>query len=231
MVPQSILIADPLEAFRSALADSLMPEFQVQVCASGEEALAILARQMPDMLVLALRLPGMDGIEVLRRMAQRDWQPRVLAITDDSTDFLGYILGQLGVSYALTRSASVSTAAQRAREILDFSQFGDCPERLERIMGELSMPLERQGCQNLRTGLPMLARHRDQRLSKELYDAIAARNRTTTDGVEKSIREAIHTGWNRGDRSVWLRYFPGITRCPRNKEFLFRLAQLLDRCG
>ena len=51
---------------------------------------------------------------------------------------------------------------------------------------------------------------------------------------EKAIRETVRRGWQEGNRREWNRCFPGIVRCPSNREFLFRIADLLrDRqlCG
>jgi CheY-like chemotaxis protein len=54
------------------------------ICASsGQEALELAAKHHPDLVLLDLRMPGMDGIEVVRRLRALDSipQPPVIAVT------------------------------------------------------------------------------------------------------------------------------------------------------
>ena len=46
--------------------------YETRVASSGEEALAQSARDRPDLVVLDLMLPGVDGLEVMRRLRQQD---------------------------------------------------------------------------------------------------------------------------------------------------------------
>ena len=64
-----ILIVDDNDAGREALADVLEPEGHVVVtAASGPEALALAAAHYPDLILLDVMMPGMDGFEVCRRL-------------------------------------------------------------------------------------------------------------------------------------------------------------------
>jgi DNA-binding NarL/FixJ family response regulator len=53
---------------------------------SGEEALAIVQQNRPDVLLLDLRMPGMDGIAVMHALKRIDAPPRVIVITSFETD-------------------------------------------------------------------------------------------------------------------------------------------------
>ncbi|MGX9725756.1 MAG: sigma-54-dependent transcriptional regulator [Candidatus Electronema sp. VV] len=69
----AILIIDDESAIRAALSGILEDEgFQPLTAASAEEGLALLARQDVDLILLDIWLPGMDGIEALKRIRQ-DW--------------------------------------------------------------------------------------------------------------------------------------------------------------
>ncbi len=64
-----ILVVDDLLANRILLQETLLAEyFEVVSVASGPEALEEVARQAPDLVLLDVMMPGMDGFEVCRRM-------------------------------------------------------------------------------------------------------------------------------------------------------------------
>ena len=66
---------------------SLQPDFQVVArCLNGAETLHAVAERRPDMLVLDLRMPGGDGLGVLREMARRRDDTRVVVLTAAVSD-------------------------------------------------------------------------------------------------------------------------------------------------
>jgi CheY-like chemotaxis protein len=54
--------------------------YRVLTASSGEEALEVVAAESPDAIVLDLRLPGIDGWEVLRRLGDSGAFPRIPVI-------------------------------------------------------------------------------------------------------------------------------------------------------
>ena len=231
MDPRKVLIADPSEEFREALALALSPQFQVLTCARGDEVTALLASTQPELLILELSLPGLDGISLLEQLPEH---PPVLVVTDLINDYVYRALLRLGVAYAIRKPCPIQSVADRALDLVRPARMSRPPEGLQEALIRLGLPCGRHGFQHLLTGLPILARKRNQQLSKELYDTIAVLDHSTPAAVEKAIREVIRDGWSTGDRREWNRIFPGLKRCPRNKDFLFRLADLLReqrRCG
>jgi DNA-binding response OmpR family regulator len=66
-----ILLVDDDALLRRSLAFSLeQGGFRVHTAASAEEALAVAARERPDLVLLDIGLPGMDGLEALRRFRE-----------------------------------------------------------------------------------------------------------------------------------------------------------------
>jgi two-component system nitrogen regulation response regulator NtrX len=66
-----ILIADDEEAARRSLAQILSEDgYQVSLASNGEEALNLVATESPDVLLTDLRMPVMDGHELLNRVRQ-----------------------------------------------------------------------------------------------------------------------------------------------------------------
>ncbi|CAM5441051.1 Transcriptional regulatory protein AfsQ1 OS=Streptomyces glaucescens OX=1907 GN=afsQ1 PE=4 SV=1 [Streptomyces glaucescens] len=84
-VPSLLLIEDD-DAIRTALELSLTRQgHRVATAASGEDGLKLLREQRPDLIVLDVMLPGIDGFEVCRRIRRTDQLPIILltARSDD----------------------------------------------------------------------------------------------------------------------------------------------------
>jgi DNA-binding NarL/FixJ family response regulator len=79
-----ILIVDDHPVVCSGLTSMLSAQIGIEVigsAASGEEALAIVQRDKPDLMLLDLRMPGMDGIGVLNALKRMECPPRVVVLT------------------------------------------------------------------------------------------------------------------------------------------------------
>lgn len=231
MVQWKAVIVDPSRDLCGDYARVLEPDFRVTCCTRGDEALKRLLEEKPDILIMELSLAGLDGISLLRQLPDR---PPVLVISDLLSPYAIGALEDLGIQYALRKPAKLTDVVDRTLELTYLGHgFRNTGNALE-VLRRLNIPSGRQGFQHLLVALPMLTGHRDQRLGKELYAQIARQCGTTAGAVEKGIRDALRAGWDQGDRALWQKYFPGATQCPRNKEFLFRMADVLNswrRCG
>jgi two-component system, NtrC family, response regulator HydG len=77
-----ILIVDDEQAMREACREVLAPEgFVLSEASSGEEALEIIGRQAFDLLILDLRMPRVDGMEILRRVQRASPNTATVVIT------------------------------------------------------------------------------------------------------------------------------------------------------
>ncbi len=87
--PTTILIVDDHEVVRKGVRAYLetLPEFNVVgEAASGEEALALVTEQIPDIVLLDLILPGMDGVETTRRIKAISPRTQVVVLTSYHED-------------------------------------------------------------------------------------------------------------------------------------------------
>jgi DNA-binding response OmpR family regulator len=105
----TVLVVDDEEAIAEAVRARLESEgYQVLVAADGPEAIRICDESAPDLVVLDLMLPGMDGLEVCRVIQRERWVPVLMltARTEEADKVAGFDLG--ADDYLTKRSAFVS---------------------------------------------------------------------------------------------------------------------------
>jgi len=116
-----VLVVDDEDLARQRLLRLLgkLPlQLEVAEAASGESALARVAESVPDLALLDIRMPGMDGIEVARRLAELPEPPAVLFCTAYDEYALSALQHQ-AVGYLLkpVREADLANAIERAGRV------------------------------------------------------------------------------------------------------------------
>ena len=61
-------------------------KIEVTTAASGEEALGMLAKEKPDLVLLDIKMEGIDGIETLKRLRESDKSTKVIMVTGKKPD-------------------------------------------------------------------------------------------------------------------------------------------------
>lgn len=115
---QTVLVVDDEEAIAEAVRARLQSEgYQVLVAHDGPQAIEICADAHPDLVVLDLMLPGMDGLEVCRQIQGREWTPVLMltARTEESDKVAGFTVG---ADDYLTKPFSLRELAVRVKAIL-----------------------------------------------------------------------------------------------------------------
>jgi DNA-binding response OmpR family regulator len=134
---ETILVVDDEEAIAEAVRARLESEgYTVLVAGDGPEAIRIHAEHRPDLVVLDLMLPGMDGLEVCTRIQKDRWTPVLMltARTEEADKVAGFAVG---ADDYLTKPFSLRELAARVSAIL---------RRMERMRGqEQEGPIERHG--------------------------------------------------------------------------------------
>jgi DNA-binding response OmpR family regulator len=134
---QTVLVVDYEEAIAEAVRARLQSEgFEVVVAGDGPEAIGLCEQVHPDLVVLDLMLPGMDGLEVCRQIQRDRWVPVLMltARTEEADKVAGFAVG---ADDYLTKPFSLRELVVRVRAIL---------RRMERI-GALTTdePIDRAG--------------------------------------------------------------------------------------
>ena len=238
----TVILADQNEEYRTMLAEKLQNTGEFEVvgqAGDGGEVLEQVERTDPDLLILELVLPGMDGLGVLRRLRQRGSQrPKVIATSIFCSQQAVAEAGMLGAVYFLAKPCDEESLIQhmRAAAAFDEEQEEEHIPGLESlvtsIIHEVGVPAHIKGYQYVREAIMIAVEDMDviNSVTKVLYPEVAARYATTPSRVERAIRHAIEVAWDRGDLEVLQKFF-GYTVSnskgkPTNSEFI---AMISDR--
>lgn len=238
MQKRKLLVADGTEEFPMALSDHLRGAYTLRICRTGLEALELLADFRPDILVLDLMLPELDGLSLLQQAAANGHRPTVLATTRYVSDYVLETAQRFGVGYVMVKPCDVQATVAR---IADLSQRlkplasaqPDPGTAAANLLMSLGIPTKLRGYGYLREAVVEMMCDPDQSVTKELYPAVAGRFNASAAQVERSIRSAITAAWNNRDEQLWRLYFKpgpgGTVPRPTNAAFISRLANGLKQ--
>ena len=231
---RKLVIADASEEFRQALADLLRSNYIVRLCRDGNETLEALRTMKPDILVLDLLLPGLDGISLLQKAADLSLNPMVLATTGFCNDYVLDSMDQLGVCYVMMKPCDLYAVAARIadlhRQLKPQPVTRPDPRTMVcNILLSLSVPTKLKGYACLREAILETMKDPAQQITKELYPKVAKICDGNAVHVERSIRTAMDHAWDRGDHELWCRYFPNAQQRPTNAVFISRITEALLR--
>jgi len=238
---RTVFLADANEEFRGMMREAIeqTEEFTV-VGASGDggEALQMIERQRPDLVVLDLMLPGTDGFGVLRQMRERKSKAKVIVLSACCTDqVVAEAMGQ-GAAYFLPKPCVAETLLDRmhaafGQPVTPEERASALKNRVTEVIHEIGVPAHIKGYQYLREAIIIAVGDMDviNAITKVLYPAVAKRFATTPSRVERAIRHAIEVAWDRGDLETLQKYF-GYTVSnskgkPTNSEFIAMIADRL----
>ena len=232
----NIMLADADEETRDMLRASLEDTGRFAVVAStgdGNEALTLAREVKPDILVLDMILPGLDGLSILSRL---EGEVTVVMTSAFVKQDIIAQAGELGASLFISKPY---TEAALAENLLRIAEKADTrvhtpglEELVTSIIHEVGVPAHIKGYQYVREAIMITVENMDviNSVTKILYPEVAKRYHTTPSRVERAIRHAIEVAWDRGDLETLQKFF-GYTVSnakgkPTNSEFI---AMISDR--
>lgn len=134
-----LIVDDELENFDVLEAMLLSEGYQLNYAANGAQALTFLENQQPDVILLDVMMPGMDGIELCRRIkAHRSWRaiPIIVVTSLDTKEDLARCLNA-GANDFLSKPVSSLELCARVRSMLRIKQQHDNLQRLLEIREDM----------------------------------------------------------------------------------------------
>jgi len=138
-----VLIVDDEKNMRWVLGQSLSGDgFEVTEAADGKQALAAVAEQEPDVMVLDHRMPVMDGMEVLRTLRSKGSMFPIIMLTAHGNVALAVEAMKAGASEYLTKPFDLEELRLAIDKALKYSGLA---AEVERLRGELDREYDIQG--------------------------------------------------------------------------------------
>ena len=233
MQQHTVLVADSSEDFCHDLRDVLRRSCAVHCCYTGMKALKQLHDLRPDVLVLDMMLPELDGVSLLRVLSIADCHPVIIATTCLVTDYLLECAQKLDVAYLMVKPCCVRAVAARVQEQLKKLDSAvrtgvDLQFRITGLLLMLGISVKLKGFHYLEEAVFSMVLCPGQSMTKELYPWVAKTCDAEPSHVERSIRGAVVDAWAHRDERVWQLYFPtnsqGVVSRPTNTVFISRIA-------
>jgi DNA-binding NarL/FixJ family response regulator len=140
-MPIRILIAEDQRIVREGLIALLEDESEVMIvgeASGGAEAVELFARLQPDVVLMDLQMPGVDGPEATRRIREQSPDARILVLTTYATDEFIFKALRAGASGYLLKDASADELLEALRAVHQGRTLL-APEVVERLVAGVSV--------------------------------------------------------------------------------------------
>jgi len=223
----------------------------VGVAYNGLEAVELIKTQEPDLIILDLVMPNLDGLGVLERINARTTmtRPKIIMLTAFGQESLTHLAMTLGVDYFILKPFDLDILSKRIRSLTQDTpsahpQFSSSASpnvttvgsehnlvsEVTTMMHQIGIPAHVKGYQYVREAILMVVEDVSLlgAVTKELYPGIAKKYDTAPARVERGIRHAIELAWARGRTDALKQIFGNSMNIerqkPTNSEFIALLA-------
>lgn len=230
----TVLIADDNIEFATTLKKYFDTKENMEVVAlakDGNEAFEKIIECKPDVALLDVIMPHLDGIGVLEKINESNLEdpPFCVMISAVGQEKITKQAINLGAQYYVIKPFDIEVLIKRIEELKNYqvpqktnsfifkepkANYIEIPkteknqENLEalvtNIIHEVGVPAHIKGYQYLREAIMMVVENIDMinQITKQLYPEIAHKYKTTSSRVERAIRHAIEVAWGRGKLDV-----------------------------
>ncbi len=231
---KKILIAMDASEQKEQLEQQLSGTYNVLSCDNGLDALDAIRIFCPEVIVLNLMLSGMDGVSLLEHAWNGGFRPMIIALTPCVTDYIVKALERMNTCCLIRGAWDVGQLVAR---IIDVTQDEAEQQGMSTagVLAALGFKLNTSGCRITLLALEIFEKNPAQKITGELYPAVAAACGGTSTQVEKAIRDSIDSAWKDCNEQIWKMYFPagknGKIAKPTNGDFLARIYRCVMENG
>ncbi len=226
----SVLLADDSVEFTRMVKEHLDGQEGITVSGvahDGREAFELTKEIKPDVVLLDMIMPYMDGLGVLKKIKNTNLEkePVCMMLSGVGQEKATQKAVDLGAQYFMLKPFELDVLTERIREFgekMEQSNPPSAPASVERyykteksgktyskddlevaitgIIHEVGVPAHIKGYQYIRSAIRMAIEDMEviNHITKQLYPDLAKAYKTTPSRVERAIRHAIEVAWNRG---------------------------------
>jgi len=231
---------------------ALTPDIElVGVAHSGVGVVDAVRQSAPDVLILDIIMPYLDGIGVLEQLNAADLpqRPKILMLSAFGQEAIARKVLEMGADYYIVKPFDLTLLSTRVRQLtagrvpsqatLPAHSAAAPPGRartldeVQALIRELGIPPHVKGYRYLGDAIMMVLEQPEllEAITKGLYPAVARSHGTTASRVERAIRHAIELAWARGSgerlQAVFGHTVDRIKGKPTNSEFIAMVADRL----
>lgn len=248
-----VLVVDDNKRIVSLLKEALNMEEEIEVVGSasdGEDALRKIHLLKPDVVLLDLIMPKIDGLGVMERLKEYSddgEMPKIIVVSAVSQENITEKAFALGAAYYILKPFDTRVLLSRVKEVGRheegeqkvintvfanpyYQQSNSLENQVTEIIHEIGVPAHIKGYQYLRDAIILSVNDGEimGSITKYLYPTIAKKYKTTPSRVERAIRHAIEVAWSRGRMETIEELFGYTVNSrkgkPTNSEFVALIA-------
>lgn len=256
-----VVIIEDNELMVEMIKESLVEENDIEIVGvskNGEDGFKLVQSLLPDVVLLDLIMPGMDGFEVLSKSNKYYPHTKFLVISSLSDDYFVKKALSFGAAYFIVKPYSKSVLKERIYDLVNnglinieekhdteivikkestanefIKEKNVLQDKISDILLSIGIPANIIGFEILKEAIILAMEQPDlvYSITKGLYPELAKRLNNTVHGVERAIRHAIDTSWNKG-RIDNINAILGVhvfskNEKPTNSEFIAMLSRKL----
>lgn len=124
-----VVLVDDHTLVRQSLSKTLQAEGieVVGEASRGDEALPLIEQTRPDVVVLDIGTPGLDGLEVAKRLTKQEFRPKILFMTMRDDDATIWQAVQLGTDGYVLKTSSTEELVQAVRAVAEGGSYLSAP--------------------------------------------------------------------------------------------------------
>ncbi|MDI7246519.1 MAG: sporulation transcription factor Spo0A [Bacillota bacterium] len=218
----------------------------------GVQALEMIVQSKPDVVLLDIIMPYLDGLGVLQRLTEMDLprRPGIIIVTAFEEESMVKRSARLGADYYLLKPFDGRSLVSRIRQVagtdnrparvqvrsampaMPMATHGGASDQVAKALFRMGTPTYFKGYQYLKEAIEMVKADPSLLavITKSLYPKIAEKHQTTPLIVEAAIRYTIQKTWKHGNAELLKKLFGHSAalrdgRAPTNSFFIARVAE------
>lgn len=235
------LVCDDNDIMRQMILDMLSdaPDIEVigEAC-DGREAVDAIKELVPDVVLLDLVMPNVDGINVLKIVdgdTTLERKPEFIVVSAVGKESIVSEALNRGASYFIMKPFDGAAIIDRIRAVCDSEEnaAATLENDIVELLKNIGVPIKMVGYKYLRDAISISTNSADAIMSitKSIYPEIASNYGTSSGNVERNIRYVIEATWLKAPESKYEKLFFEIfnrnRKKPTNTEFILSCSEYI----